>query len=331
MKVLITGSSGALGTLITKNLIANKVSVAGIDIAEPEEKLKNRIRFYSCSISDRQMIELVFREENPTNVIHFACTFNRVRDPVAEHEIDIGGSRNILDMCNATHSVRQLIFSSSAAAYGGNRENPEWLSESHPLNPGRYRYGINKKLIEEMFSTTVRKDLNVNLVRICTVIGPDYVKPASVVSILSNWSWLPEFCRENKLQFLHTRDFVSIMNRIIFDTRIRGTFNIAPDTFSVVKELFPDKKYFKLPVSVIRGFLSVCWHLRLMNLSPAGVNNSIYPILMNPAKIKARYGYKFRYTSSEAFKDACRGMSANMIQKRPVRAAVKRNLQPAGA
>ncbi len=331
MRVLITGSSGALGTLITKNLIANKVPVSGIDITEPGEELKNRIIFYNCSITDRSNLGSVFRKECPTNVVHLACTFNKVRDPASEYEIDVGGSRNILDMCNITSSVRQLIFSSSAAAYGGNRDNPEWLSETHPLNPGGYRYGINKKLIEEMFKKRVRKDLNVNLVRICTVLGPDYVKPASVVTILSKWSWLPEFCRENKLQFLHTDDFVSIMNRIIFDREIKGTFNIAPDTFSVVQELFPDKRYIKLPVKAITGFLSFCWHLRLMNLSPAGINNSIYPILMSPQKIMTRYGYKFRYTSCEAFNDACRKASGNTIQKRQKRIMISGRFQTANA
>lgn len=149
----------------------------------------------------------------------------------------------------------------------------------------------------------VREDLHINLVRICTVIGPTFSKPASVVSILLKLPWLPGFCKENKVQFLHEEDFVSLIQLIIPDDQIKGAFNIAPDTYSAVKELLPDKKYIKLPVFVITGFLSVLWNLRILNLQPASINTGIYPIVLDPGKIASRYNYKFKYTSSGAFED----------------------------
>ena len=88
-------------------------------------------------------------------------------------------------------------------------------------------------------------------------MGPDFAKPASVVYILLKWSWLPKFYKENKVQFLHTEDFISLINLIINDDRIKGVYNIAPDTYSVVRELFPDKKYFKCRVFIVTGFLSL--------------------------------------------------------------------------
>ncbi len=87
-------------------------------------------------------------------MIHFACTFNKVRNQTREHDIDIGGSRNIIEIADQTPSVKQLIFSSSATAYGGNSDNPLWIKEEHPLNPGAYRYGSNKMLIEGIYTGT---------------------------------------------------------------------------------------------------------------------------------------------------------------------------------
>jgi nucleoside-diphosphate-sugar epimerase len=174
----------------------------------------------------------------------------------------------------------------------------------YPLRPGKYRYGVNKRLIEGMYSEIhVRDDLYINLVRICTVIGPTFSKPASVVSILLKLPWLPEFCKENKVQFLHEEDFVSLIQLVIPDDQIKGVFNVAPDSFSAVKELFPEKKYIKLPVFVITGFLSILWNLRILNLQPASINASLYPIVLDPGKIASRYNYKFKYTSSRAFED----------------------------
>lgn len=305
MKVLITGSSGSLGTIITRSLKENNIPVIGVDVKESEENgSPGSFKFYKCSITDKNLLGEIFTKEEPTNVIHLACTFNKVRNRRKEYEIDVGGSKNILELCNRTHSVKQLIYSSSATAYGGNRDNPSWFEEGHPLRPGSYSYGLNKKVIETIYSATpVREDININLIRICTVVGPTFSKPASVVSILLKWSWLPEFYRDNKVQFLHSDDFASLINLMISDREIKGVYNIAPDTYSVVKEICPDKNYLRLPVFCVTGLISVLWTLKLMNLQPAAMNNSIYPIILDPGKIKSKYGYKFKYTSSEAFED----------------------------
>jgi UDP-glucose 4-epimerase len=305
MKVLITGSSGTLGSIIARSLEEKNIQVVGVDVKESHENgSPDSFKFYKCSITDKDLLEEIFRKEEPTNVIHLACTFNKVRNKQKEYEIDIGGSKNILELCNRTHSVKQLIYSSSATAYGGNRDNPIWLEEGHPLRPGSYSYGLNKKVIENIYSATpVREDININLIRICTVVGPTFDKPASVVSILLKWSWLPAFYRDNRVQFLHSEDFASLINLMISDKEIKGVYNIAPDSYSVVKEICPDKRYFKIPVFFITGLLSVLWTLKLMNLKPSAINNSIYPIILDPGKIKSKYGYEFKYTSNEAFED----------------------------
>lgn len=306
MKVLITGSSGSFGTLITRDLVSRKIFVVGLDyrisdcITEGEY-----FRFYKCCITDKKYLRDIFTKEQPDHVIHFACTFNRVRNIKREYDIDVNGSGNILEISNETPSVRQFLYASSALAYGGHKDNPEWLSETHPLRPGKLRYGLNKKRVEELYSKmTVRNDLKVSILRVCTVVGPDFGKPASVVYILLKWSWLPEFCRKNRLQFLHTEDFKSLIGLILNDENITGTFNIAPDTYSVVNDLFDDKKYLIFPPGIIKGLLALLYGLRILNLQPGGINNSLYPLVLDPSKLVSRFGYRFRYTSDEAFTTA---------------------------
>ena len=305
MKVLITGSSGSLGGMIASNLIAKGIPVIGIDIKEfAENKPGEYFRFYNCCITDKKGLEAIFTKEEPTHVIHLACTFNKVRDRQKELYIDIGGSTNILNISDKTTSVKQLIYSSSTAAYGAHNDNPEWINETNPLRPGKYRYGVNKKLIETVYSeTSVRKDLHLVFCRICTVIGPTFNKPASIVSIMLKLPWLPKFVMDNKVQFLHAEDFVSLINLIISDGQISGIYNVAPDSYAVAKDLVPDKKFIGIPVSVMTIGLSILWHLKILNLEPAAINASVYPILLDPAKIVSRFNYKFKFSSSEAFED----------------------------
>lgn len=308
MKVLITGSSGSFGRLLTNWLISKKIEVVGIDINYSKESPSDEyFRFYLCNITDKKALEYIFKEEQPTNVMHFACTFNKVRGRKQEFDIDVGGSRNVLEVSSTTRSVKQFIYSSSAAAYGGNEDNEMWLQETELLRPGHYRYGIIKELIEKAFSETpIRDDLKITALRICTVVGPSFNKPRSVVSILLKFPFLPKFCMENKVQFLHSDDMLSLMDRILNDKEISGVFNLAPDSYAVVKELVPDKKYFRIPLIIIKGALVVLWQLRILNIQPAAVSDSAYPIIIDPNKLVARYGYKFKYSSAEAFFDVAR-------------------------
>ena len=306
MKVLITGSSGSFGSIISKSLISKGITVVGLDINEPIEHLSGQyFSFYKCSITDKECLRSIFNAEKPTHVIHLACSFNKVRNQQREHDIDIGGSRNILETADQTPSVKQLMFSSSAAAYGGNSDNPLWIREEYPLNPGSYRYGSNKMLIEGIYTgTTVRKDLHIVLVRICVVVGPGFNKRGSTVAMLKKWRVLPGFFRETKVQFLHTNDFISLINLILNDDHIEGIFNLAPDTYSVVRELVPDKIYLRVPVFLITAVAYVLWNLRIRNFDPAAMSITIHSIVIDPGKIVSRFNYRFRYSSSDAFADA---------------------------
>ncbi len=305
MKVLITGSSGLLGRMLIGHLLATEAEIVGIDISENSEFMnRERFIFYKCSITDREKLRSVFQEEQPTNVIHFACSFNKVRNKIREYEIDINGSDNIVEICNDTPSVRQLIFSSSSAAYGGKKDNPLWMKESEPLLPDNYRYGMNKKIVEDRYTNiSVRNDLKIVILRLCLITGPVFDKPKSAVSILIKMPFLPRFTKEMKLQFIHSEDMSALMVLIMKDQEISGVFNLVPDSYAVVSDIVPEKRFIRIPFFLIKGFMWICWHLKITNIQPASVINSFYPTIVDSSRIISRYGYKFKYNSNEAFLD----------------------------
>ena len=302
MKVLITGSSGYLGSLLINSLVSKKTAVVGIDNRTSDAVLPGEyFKFYLCCITDKALLEEIFFREQPTHVVHFACTFNKVRNRKKEHLIDVDGSENILDVSNRILSVQQLIHSSSAVAYGGWKDNPEWINETHKLRPGKYRYGMNKQTIEQMFlSFRVRENLRILILRICTVTGPSFTSDRIVLRLLTQFPFLPGFCKDYKIQLLHEEDFVSVVDKVINDDLIEGVYNVAPDSCAAICDIVPDKKYFMFPVGVIKSLLWVLWNLKILNLQPAGINNSIHSIILDPAKLQSRYNYKFRYSTAEA-------------------------------
>jgi len=305
MKVLVTGSSGLLARMLIQHLLTIDADIIGLDIRESSEFIhEKRFRFYNCSITDREKLKSIFSEEQPTNVVHFACSFNKVRNRSLEYEIDINGSDNILKASDSTPSVRQLIFSSSSGAYGGKKDNPLWMKESEPLLPDNYRYGMNKKIVEDRLTKmSVRDDLHLVILRLCLVTGPIFDKPKSAVSILIKFPFLPEFTKETKLQFIHSEDMAALIELIIKDKEIRGIYNLVPDSYTVVKDIVPEKRFVRMPFFLIKGFLWICWHLKIMNIQPASGINSFYPTIVDSSAITSRYGYKFKYSSKEAFED----------------------------
>jgi UDP-glucose 4-epimerase len=311
MKVLITGSSGYLGQILCADLLKANIPVTGVDTREPEDlKPGGHFSFYRCSITDKENLNEIFRKEQPTHVIHFACSFNTIRNRQKEYNVDIGGSKNVLEAANSTPSVKQFIFSSSASTYGGCKDNPEWLFENSPLKPGKYRYGLNKMLIEESLSKTpVRIDLHIVYLRICIVTGPSFRNDQSVVMILSKFPFLPDYCLNNKIQFLHEEDLTSLIKKILDDGQIEGIFNLAPDSYSLVRDLIPGKRRINIPISVITSVIWILWTLKIVDISPASVTYSVNHVILNPDKLISRYGYRFKYSSTEAFKDAVRRSS----------------------
>lgn len=305
MKVLITGSSGSIGSAIASHLMEKNIPVVALDLKNlPCASGNGYYKFHNCSITEKDKLEKIFEEERPTHVIHLASTFHKIRDRQLEYQIDVGGSAYILDICNRTSSVKQLVFSSSATIYGAHRDNPEWISETDPVRPGNYVYGLNKKHVEELLlNSPVRDDLHRVLCRICTVIGPTYNKPATIVSMLLKVGWLPSFTKNTRVQFIHTDDLTELIHMILRDDEITGIYNMAPDSYSRIRDLMPGKKYIWIPLGLVRLVISILWPLRLLNLEPAGVNASIYPIVLDPKKIISKYNYRFRYSSDQAFGD----------------------------
>ena len=315
MKILITGSSGNLGHFLAENFVSKKIQVVGIDIRRrTDEIISDYFVFYECSTTDSVNLEKIFFTENPTHIIHFACTFNKIRNKKTEYALDVEGSHNVINASNITLSVKQIIYSSSAIVYGGCRDNLEWIKESQPLRPGRYSYAINKKINEEKYlSIKLRENLRVIVLRMCTVIGPHVIKGRFSLMLLTRFSFLPRFCKFYKLQLLHEEDFLEILGKIIYDDRIKGVYNLSPDSYSCVSDLDHKKKYYLLPPVLIKAIIWILWNLRIINIQPNSVDNIIFPVILDPSKLKSQYKYKFKYSTAEAFIDTIRKMDQSCI------------------
>jgi len=306
MKILITGSSGYVGYVLSKFFSEKGISVVGLDVvSNPVWKGNDHFVFQNCDVRDKKRMEEIFSREKPTRVIHLAYLMEPIHDQKKNYGIDVIGSQNVLEIANVTRSVKQFVLFSSASAYGARSDNKLWIAEEQSLRPRDYRYGIHKKIVEEHYNHYAkRKNLKTVILRMCTAIGPSYHKKGGVVSLLAN---APIFFRLNgrycEIQFLHEDDLTALLDLIVKDAKVEGTFNLAPDSFSTTKELATSNIFVPLRLGFMRVVIALLWKLHLSSVMPAAMTLSTYGIVVSPEKLMKRYGYTFKYSTLEGFRD----------------------------
>lgn len=306
LKILITGSSGYVGYVLSKFFSDKGIDVVGLDIStNPVWPGNNHFRFYKCDITDKKLLEEILKKEKPTTIIHLAYLMSPIHDVAREHDIDVNGSKYIFQAADKSESVKQFIQFSSTSTYGGWPDNELWIKEIQQLRPRDYRYGINKKKVEEYYlDFNKRADLKLVILRMCTAIGPMYHKPGGVVSFLSNARFLAKVNgRYCEVQFIHEDDLTELIELIINDSEIQGIYNLAPDSYATTKELSNGKFSLYLPLRPVRGIISVLWALRIVSMRAAVITLTAYGIVVDPKKLMDRYNYKFKHSTKSGFED----------------------------
>lgn len=168
MRVLITGSSGFVGTHVRKRLVSEGYTVFGLDIVEPKEKVEKD--FYRIDLLDG-MIEDVFKETAVDVVLHMgaqAYIAPGEAEPMQNAIDNVAGTVNVLE--NARKVGAGVVFTSSGAVYGNVQRIP--VHEEVICRPESH-YGISKLCCEEYAKFYhYKRDLPVTITRFSSVYGP---------------------------------------------------------------------------------------------------------------------------------------------------------------
>lgn len=159
-KILVTGGAGYIGSHTIVELLNDGYDVVAIDnlsnssresLRRVEKITGKSVEFHEFDLRDEDKLDKIFKDNDFEGVMHFAglkAVGESVAEPLRYYTNNIDSS---LAICRAMsrHSVKKIVFSSSATVYGVPEELP--LLETSRTGVGITNpYGQTKFMIEQI-------------------------------------------------------------------------------------------------------------------------------------------------------------------------------------
>ena len=170
MTILITGSSGFIGSNMAKYLESKKVRFVGVDkIKNPYINLKS---FYKLNLLNKKKLEKLIYKKKIKHIIHLAAIPGFVschKNPELAFKNNVEATFNLISITNK-YKVKNIIIASSMG------------TDNFEKNPGIYSF--TKLVCEKMGKTFSNiNSIKIKICKISNVFGPYSAHKSSVVHV----------------------------------------------------------------------------------------------------------------------------------------------------
>lgn len=251
MKILLTGGSGYLGSILTRKLLKKGFQVRILDNflfgrQTLGEALKNKnLELIEGDIRDLAAVSKSLKDIDV--VIHLASivgTQSSELDPKTSIEINYLATRNIADLCKL-YKIKQFVFASTCSVYGAQPNS--FISENSEVNPldsyGQSKFQSERAILQAYDYPTI--------LRLGTLFGASYRMRFDLainlflaqalnkeeVTVFGGNQWRP---------FLHVDDAAEAFSFVV-ENSMEGIYNTIwknltiEDMAKEVKRLIPAK------------------------------------------------------------------------------------------
>jgi len=228
--IAVTGLGSFIGRQLVDRLLERspQLRVIALDHRRPF-RLDSRVRFHRIDLTDPtadgHLAEILTRERAEA-VVHAAFRTSPTPDLEMDHELETIGSLHVMNACAAA-KVKRLVVASSSMLYGPRPDNPNFLTEAHPLRGHPDAHTVEDRVEMEGLLAEWRdrhSDTEVTVLRPCWIMGPTYWDHVTrffslpVIPMLLGYDPL--------MQFIHEEDCLRAFER--------ATLNPIPGVFNVV-------------------------------------------------------------------------------------------------
>ncbi len=310
--VLVTGASGLIGHNVVAQLCAARSlgewsdlrTVVAADVSEPPESRRcPGVDYCRLDVRDPDLERAMVNREVDT-VVHLAAIVSPGPESSREHEysVDVLGTKNVLE-CAIRAGVRQLIYTSSGAAYGYHPDNPEPLRESDPLRGNEeFAYSYHKRLAEEMLARARHDhpELLQLIFRPGAILGSRAENP--ITAIFDRPIVIGVRGSDAPFVFVWDED---VARCIVEGIRYRrsGIFNLCGDGTITLPEIARriGKRYLAVPAPLLELALYLGRKMGATRLGPEQVRFLRYRPVLSNERLESEFGFTPTYSSEECF------------------------------
>ncbi len=164
-RVLITGGTGFLGTLLASTFVGAGYDVAVLDIVAPGPDFPDGAEYRKCDITDAAAVRQAV--QGIDIVISNAALVPVTRSTADEYlSVNLGGAENVLTAALEAGSYCSHV--SSSAVFGSPKTVP--VTNATPIDPYE-SYGVSKAAGESAVSRARARGLTASMLRPRTLIG----------------------------------------------------------------------------------------------------------------------------------------------------------------
>lgn len=222
-KVLITGIVGPLGRLLAVRL-AETMDVCGVDVL-PWRGPNVGLRVHRVDLRKRKFEDVV-RTERPDVVVHMGFVRHFEQSERVRHDVNVRGTKQLLDHC-VKYDVKQVLVISSSAVYGAFSENPYGMDEDFPLSASRSYPEIRDQVeVDTLASAFIwqHAEIKTAVMRPVNALGPSshsmmasYLRMARVPTVMGF---------DPMIQFIGEEDLVEAL-AVAIRSRLSGVYNLV--------------------------------------------------------------------------------------------------------
>jgi len=310
LTVAVTGPTGDIGRAAVRALEQAPEVERIIGMArrpfDPADLGWERAEYRQGDVLDRESVDALV--EGADVVVHLA--FIILGDDEETREINVRGSRNVFEAAVAAGASR-LVYTSSVAAYGFHRENPQPLTEDvEPRGTEGFYYSAQKAELEGLLDELVSgSDIESYVLRPCIVAGNDATTLIDeVVDMMSLNGALAPFQRMLQalpvvapvlpdpgvpFQLVHNDDVATAVRSAALGRGAPGVYNLAAEETLTTSDIAAALGWRSLPVPslAVDAATSVLTNAPLMPARAGWINAFSVPVVMDTLRARDQLGW----------------------------------------